>query len=51
MPERDPKRGNFLPHYGLWVLIVRTNPAIATYYEIDDAQRKVNPIDISILYP
>ena len=46
--EKDPTRGNYLPHYGLWVLILRTEPPILVYYRIDTANRQVFPLDIQV---
>ena len=44
--ERDPKLGDYLPHYNLWVLMLNTSPMILVYYEIDEERRSVVPIDV-----
>ena len=45
---RDPLRGNYLPHYDLWVLILRTDPVIAVYYRVNHYNRQVIPHDIQV---
>ena len=47
--ERNPKLGDYLPHYNLWVLMLRTTPMILVYYEIDEERRRVMPIDVAVL--
>ena len=44
--EKDPVRGNYLPHYDLWVLILRTQRPILVYYRLDEENRRVFPLDI-----
>ena len=46
--EKAPERGNYLPHYRLWVLPLRTVPSIWVYYRIDQANRRVFPLDIQV---
>lgn len=46
--ERDPTRGNFLPHYNLWVIMLRDRQNIMVYYQLDEENRRVFPLDIQI---
>lgn len=46
--ERHPTRGNYLAHYDLWVLKLRSEPPIWVYYRLDQIQRQVFPVDIQI---
>ena len=46
--ERSPNRGNYLPHYDLWVLMLFSDPVILVYYWIDEANRQVFPRDIQV---
>ena len=48
MLERSPNRGNYLPHYDLWVLMLFSDPVILVYYWIDEANRQVFPRDIQV---
>ena len=46
--ERDPRGGNYLPHYDLWVLRFRTEPPLWVYYLLDDAAHRVTLVDIQV---
>ena len=46
--ERDPRGGNHLPHYNLWVLRFRTEPPLWVYYTIDEGAHQVTLIDIQV---
>ena len=46
--EKDPLKGNYLPHYDLWVLMLGSDPIICVYYRIDHPNRQVIPHDIQV---
>ena len=46
--ERDPTRGNYLPHYDLWVLRLHSEAPLWVYYRVEETRRVVFPVDIQI---
>ena len=47
--SRAPQQGNHLPHFDLWVLMLRTRPPVAVYYRIDEERREVTLLDLKVI--
>ena len=47
--SRNPQLGNPLPHYDLWVLMLRTKPPVAVYYRINEELKRVTLLDLRVI--
>ena len=47
--SRNPYHGNYLPHYDLWVVMLRTRPPVAVYYRINEELKRVTLLDLIVV--